>query len=195
MSFTLDDLPSGVNEELTHLFGPTWHLDEKCIPNIVGWMLINMGRQKRLDVKIRKMQPDVFVPRYANAGDAGLDFVATSFKKDGQCYVYGTGISIEIPEGHVGLLFPRSSLSKKDLMLTNKVGVIDSGYRGEILFKFKEFYDVTDVALSEKPLNIYEIGEKIGQLIIVPYPYVNFILSNELSESERGASGYGSTGN
>src|SRR5690606_4362848 len=82
-------------------------------------------------------------PQYSKDGDAGLDLVATSKKYNEKgSIVYGTSLAFEIPKGYVGLLFPRSSNSKMDLLLSNSVGVIDSGYRGEVMFKFKHVQDV-----------------------------------------------------
>lgn len=155
-------------------------------------------------VKIKKLHPNAVTPKYAKDGDAGLDIIATHVTSDFyQNIVYHTGISIEIPIGYVGLLFPRSSNSKKDVWLTNHVGVIDSGYRGEILFKYRHVqnevcadYWVTD---HKEHLGIefpiYKVGDRIGQLIIMPYPQIEFEESDELSETERGINGYGSTGN
>ena len=143
-----------------------------------------------MKVKIKKLHPDAVVPRYAKPGDAGLDFTATSMKVEdgvGGCTIYGTGLAVEIPPGHVGLLFPRSSLSNKALILTNHVGVIDSGYRGEIMFKFKDYFGAR--------INRYMVGERIGQMLIIPYPTIEFEEVEELSDTERGSSGYGSTGN
>jgi dUTP pyrophosphatase len=96
---------------------------------------------------------------------------------------YDTGIAIEIPQGYVGLLFPRSSVSKTVLTLSNSVGVIDSGYRGSIMFKFR--YP------EEGP--VYEVGDRVGQIIIMPYPQISFEEVEELSETERGEGGFGST--
>ena len=100
--------------------------------------------------------------------------------------VYGTGIAVEIPEGHVGLVFPRSSIRKYDLSLTNSVGVIDSGYRGEIQVTFRKERGVAS--------KTYEVGDRVCQLMILPYPTVNFVEVNDLSDSERGTGGHGSTG-
>ena len=97
---------------------------------------------------------------------------------------FGIGLAVEIPEGHVGLLFPRSSVYKSGLTLTNSVGVIDSGYRGEIMMKFQ----VSSIS------NMYKVGDRVGQLLIVPYPQVEFEEVDELSSTERGKGGYGSTG-
>ena len=96
-----------------------------------------------MKVKIKKLHPDAVIPSYAKPGDAGMDLTAISKRvetgsdENGEYIEYGTGLAIEIPEGHVGLVFPRSSVSKKDLFLANAVGVIDSGYRGEVKLRFK----------------------------------------------------------
>ena len=91
---------------------------------------------RNLKVKIKRLSDNAVIPTYAHATDAGMDLVATSKTIDEYGnVVYGTGIALEIPNGYVGLVFPRSSNSKKHLLLTNSVGVIDSGYRGEVTFK------------------------------------------------------------
>lgn len=139
-----------------------------------------------LKVKIKKLDANATVPKYSKAGDAGLDLTATSIdtSKAPEEYIeYGTGLSFEIPDGYVGLIFPRSSVSTKDLMLANSVGVIDSGYRGEVKFRFRTRGGAE-----------YCIGDKIGQMIILPYPKVQLVEVDELSSSERGTGGYGSTG-
>ena len=137
-------------------------------------------------VKIKKLDKNAVIPCYAKQGDAGMDLTATSMEFDEYGnVVYGTGIAVEIPEGYVGLVFPRSSNAKKDLLLSNSVGVIDSGYRGEIMAKFK----IVDMAED-----IYEIGERICQLFIMPYPTFEFEESDNLSKTERGVGSYGSTG-
>jgi dUTP pyrophosphatase len=139
-----------------------------------------------MKIRIKRLHPNSVIPTYAKHGDAGMDLTATSKSYDeNNNVVYGTGLAVEIPEGYVGLVFPRSSICKKDLFLTNSVGVIDSGYRGEIMAKFKH----TDNLPVE-----YRVGERIAQLIIIPHPYIEFELANELSESERGSGGYGSSG-
>lgn len=146
-------------------------------------------------VKIKKTHENAVIPQYAKKGDAGLDLTATSkhIDTDGNV-VYGTGIAVEIPQGYVGLLFPRSSNSKKMLMLTNSVGVIDSGYRGEILLKFKSITESCFSRFKGGNSPEYNTGDKVGQLIILPYPQITFKEVDELSESERGTGGYGSTG-
>ena len=139
-----------------------------------------------MKVKVMKLDAGAKIPKYAKDGDAGMDLYATSqsFDNHGN-YVYGTGLAIEIPKGYVGLIFPRSSISKTAHSLRNAVGVIDSGYRGELIFKF-------DINTHNSP--VYEIGDRIGQIIILPYPQVEIEEAFELSNSERGSGGFGSTG-
>jgi dUTP pyrophosphatase len=139
-------------------------------------------------VKIKKLHNNAVIPKYAKSGDAGLDLVATEIiNKDAFQITYGTGLAMEIPAGYVGLVFPRSSIRKYDLSLTNCVGVIDSGYRGEIQATFRRHKGVASTD--------YEVGDKIAQIIIVPYPSIEFIETDELSETERGTGGFGSSGN
>lgn len=152
-----------------------------------------------LNIKIKKLDEKAIVPKYAKPGDAGLDLVATSIDYQSNYIEYGTGLAVEIPEGYVGLIFPRSSLSNYNLCLSNSVGVIDSGYRGEIKFRFKITARITDNGKTVFYNNIddpkkYNVGDKIGQLIIIPFPKVEFIEVEELSSTERGTGGYGSSG-
>jgi len=156
-----------------------------------------------MEVKIKKMHHDAIIPKYAKHGDAGLDLTCVTKEIDefGNI-VYGTGLAFEIPDGFVGLLFPRSSNSKKYLRLTNSVGVLDSGYRGEVLFKFKhDSFSNLELQYKVDYLNVviglnndYEIGDRIGQILILPYPKIEFVEVEMLSNSERGYGGYGSTG-
>ena len=138
------------------------------------------------------MHVDAVVPKYAKDGDAGMDLVATSksYDEDGNV-VYGIGLAFEIPKGFVGFLFPRSSNAKKDLILTNSVGVVDSGYRGEVAMKFKPS---ARFSTHDKDFPDYKIGDRVGQIIIMPRPDVEYEEVDELSDSERGTGGYGSTG-
>ena len=139
------------------------------------------------DVKIKKLHPNSVIPTYSKEGDAGMDLTITEvIKNTTEDVSYGFGIALEIPPGFVGLVFPRSSIRKTDLLLTNSVGVIDSGYRGEIQATFKKTLGDSSV--------IYEVGERGAQIIILPYPKINFINSDNLSNSERGDGGFGSTG-
>lgn len=138
-------------------------------------------------LKMKKLVPEAVIPKYAKPGDAGLDLVATSKEYDAKsgCIVFGTGLAMEIPEGYVGLIFPRSSIYKTGLMLSNCVGVIDSGYRGEVKAMFHTY---------SRPKKNYEVGDRIMQLIVMPYPKVVLEEVSELSDSERGVGGFGSTG-
>lgn len=138
-----------------------------------------------MKVKVQKLSPSAVIPQYANTGDAGLDLTATSVVIKGDNLVVGTSLAIEIPQGFVGLLFPRSSISKTAHYMRNAVGVIDSGYRGEIMFKFGH---------SEDNPNTYKVGDRVGQLIIMPYPQIELIESENLSDTDRGTGGFGSTG-
>lgn len=144
-----------------------------------------------MKVKIKKLNDFATIPTYATDGRAGMDITAISktYDDDGNI-VYGTGLAFEIPQGYVGLLFPRSSNAKKDLILSNSVGVIDSDYRGEVSFKFKPSY-----CFNKEDMDvIYNVGDKVGQMIIVPYPHIEWEEVKELSETKRGKNGYGSTG-
>lgn len=150
-----------------------------------------------MKVKIKKLYEDSILPTKAHATDAGYDLYAhsKSYDDDGNV-VYGSGVAMEIPQGYVGLVFPRSSNAKKDLILSNSVGVIDSGFRGEISFKFKpsNVIEKPDLAYIPESISKYEVGDRIGQIIIMPYPEIEFTEVEELSDSERMEGGYGSSG-
>lgn len=147
-----------------------------------------------MKVKLKLLNDLAVVPSYSRPGDAGMDIVATSVKEYDSYIEYGTGISLSIPEGFVGLIYPRSSLSNYDLILSNHVGVIDSNYTGEIRFRFKRAFPLNRAAdQSGVHSKIYHPGDRVGQLIIVPIPKVEFTLVEELGESVRGAAGFGSS--
>ena len=147
-----------------------------------------------LKVKIKKLDERAVVPSYAKKGDAGLDLTAIDISKDNVGNItYHTGLAIEIPEGYVGLLFPRSSVSKKQQFLTNGVGVIDSSYRGEIMAKFKPVMGSYGTILELFESNEYKIGDRVVQLLIIPYPQIELEEVEELSDTERGHGGFGST--
>lgn len=144
-----------------------------------------------LPVKIKKLNDKAIIPNYGTEGSAGMDLTAINEKivVDGPVtYVeYGTGLAMSIPKGFVGLIFPRSSISSNTtLVLSNSVGVIDSDYTGEIKFRFKN----VGMGLNKK----YNVGDRVGQIVIIPYPKVSFQVVDELEETKRGAGGYGSTG-
>lgn len=144
----------------------------------------NLCRQQ---IKVKKLHPNAVIPKYAKAGDAGLDLTAVEILNEDLSQVtYKTGLAFEIPEGFVGLLFPRSSIRNYQISLSNSVGVVDSGYRGEIQFTF--------VKNSGTPSKKYQVGDRIGQLIIIPYPEIELIESETLSDTERGEGGFGSSG-
>ena len=143
-----------------------------------------------MKVRIKKLSNDAIIPTYSTKGDACVDLTAISVRIDTSCVTYHTGLAIEIPEGYVGLLFPRSSVSKKDMILANSVGVIDSGYRGEVMLKFKKTKYNQYLPLA----NIYNEGDRVGQLMIIPYPHIEFEEIDTLSNTTRGTGGFGSTG-
>ena len=143
-----------------------------------------------MTLKIKRLTEDAIMPIRAHKGDAGIDLTCTSITQElNECgqliLVYHTGLAVEIPEGYVGLLFQRSSVSKKSISMTNAVGVIDAGYRGEIMGKFRSTTDVVPA--------IYKPGERFAQLVIVPYLDIQIEEATELTETERGEGGYGSS--
>lgn len=141
-----------------------------------------------MNIKIKKLHENAVIPSYAKDGDCGLDLTAINIStvdKGNYGYIeYDTGLSVEIPEGYVGLVYPRSSISNSGLILTNSVGVIDQNYRGSIKCRFKAIPNTS----------IYSIGDRVAQLIIQPMIKVQFELVEELSETNRGDLGFGSTG-
>lgn len=158
-------------------------------------------------INIKKLHPDAKIPVYSTQGAAGMDVTAVSKTVTDDYIEYGTGLAFEVPEGYVMLIFPRSSVSKYDLILANSVGILDSDYRGELKLRFNRNYRIVSdnyegtcdnvstttsntYALAEKQ---YEIGERVGQIMILPYPMVCFEEVDELSETNRGVGGFGST--
>lgn len=141
-----------------------------------------------MKISFKKLDPKAVMPGYSKPGDAGMDLTAISKNLTNNPrfgYIeYGTGLAVEIPAGYVGLLFPRSSVSTTGLILANSVGVIDSGYRGEIKFRYKWIKDTAD----------YNVGDRVGQLIILPYPTIEPEEVQELNSSERGEGNFGSSG-
>jgi dUTP pyrophosphatase len=138
-------------------------------------------------VKVKKLHPNAVIPSYSKVGDAGMDLTITREIENTSFSVsYGFGIAMEIPKGFVGLVFPRSSVRNQELVLSNCVGVIDSGYRGELQATFKKTNGLDSLK--------YKVGERGAQIIILPYPQVFMTEVPELSDSERGEGGFGSTG-
>ena len=150
---------------------------------------------KKLDYSVKNeegvetiMKSEGKLPTRATPGDAGLDLYSTRITQEVDnsgklVLVYHTDIAVEIPEGYVGLLFMKSGVSKRSITLCNAVGVIDSGYRGEIMLKYK----VTTDAIP----TVYQPGEACGQLVIVPIEIFEPRFVDELSETERGTMGFG----
>lgn len=190
-----------------------------------------------VNVKIKKLVENAVIPTYAKPGDMGMDLVATrvEYDKSRDCYIYHTGLAFEVPEDYGMLLFPRSSNRNTEAYMTNHVGILDSGYRGELLicYKLRTSKDITELMLvltnalvdvrndvveiannipdtnvaisskykDNKSIEIdweesapYKVGDRVAQLIVVPYPKVMFEEVEELSASERGTGGHGSTG-
>lgn len=151
-----------------------------------------------MKIRFKKLDENAVMPTKAHATDAGYDLTAVScFVDKNGVYVYGTGIAVEIPEGYVGLVFPRSSIADYNLVLSNCVGVIDSGYRGEIMAKFRQsVVHISKRGRAEIEIrpNAYQCGQRIAQLIILPVPEIEFEEVLSLSDSDRGVGGYGSSG-
>lgn len=143
-----------------------------------------------MNIKVKKLKPDATVPTMGSKFAAGADLYSAEDSDvvigPSETKFIGTGLAMEIPEGYVGLVYARSGLAcKRGLAPANKVGVVDSDYRGEI-----------KVALHNhgKEAQTVEKGERIAQMVIAPYLSVNYEEADELSETERGEGGFGSTG-
>lgn len=139
-------------------------------------------------IKFKKLHPDAVIPTQATSTDAGYDLVAIDDGKidEGNNYIqYRTGIAIEPPVGYHTEIFPRSSISKTNLVLANSIGLVDEGYRGELLFRFKQI-------TIDKPS--YKKGDKIGQLVVRKTIRAAFEEVQELGSSDRGTGGFGSSG-
>lgn len=139
----------------------------------------------RIKVKLMDGAP---LPKHAKTGDAGMDLTSreTVAIAPEATVMVRTGVRMEVPEGHVGLCFPRSGLaSKRGITLVNCVGVIDSGYRGEIM---APLYN------AGRSTQIVERGERIFQIAIVPFVTCECVEVDELSDTERGSTGFGSSG-
>lgn len=144
-----------------------------------------------MEIKYKRLSEKAVAPVRAHKSDAGFDLtvsrITTELNECGQLVlVYHTDLAFEIPEGYYGQLMTRSSISKKSLRLTTSSSVIDSGYRGEVTAKFMSTTDVVPA--------VYQEGERFAQLLILPLPEVEFVEADELSESDRGEGGFGSTG-
>jgi dUTP pyrophosphatase len=174
-----------------------------------------------VEIRFKKLIPEAKMPTKKYKPDAGFDFYCTSITENSDYTEYHTGIALEIPDGYVGLAFPRSSVTEKDLMLKNSVGVIDATYRGEIVFRFAKvvhellfddefverkfpFFGKEKVIKRTNIINMllwisrhlkkYEVGDRVGQIVFMELPKITLIEAEELSETERGSQGFGHTG-
>jgi dUTP pyrophosphatase len=168
---------------------------------------------KKTKVKIKLLNENAKLPVKSHFDDACFDLIAISKKETSQYVEFGTGMAIEIPYGYVGLLFPRSSVTKHDLMLKNAVGVIDAGYRGELMCRFVHVYNdihsvsfytgsgfgghsktCIDTKLLQRTPELYNVGDRIAQIMFIKLPEIELELVKELKDSKRGVGGYGHTG-
>ena len=145
---------------------------------------------QEIKLKIKKLLPEAKLPVYGSANAAGADLYALTDHDirigANETAVVHTGLAAEISEGYVGLIFARSGLAtRKGLAPANKVGVIDSDYRGEIRVALHN---------DSKYMQTVEPYERIAQLVVMPYVFARFEESEELSDTERGEGGFGSTG-
>lgn len=178
-NFAIDNLEIMDKSEFQSVWAKHFHAQKADKIKLTKTETITEGNMK---IKFKKLHECAVAPKQSYPGDAGFDLTAISaeMSPNGQAK-YHTGIAVEIPDGYVGLVFPRSSIYKTETMLTNSVGVIDSGYRGEICAIFTGAN--------------YRIGDRIGQLVIMPIPKIEFEEAEELSPSTRGGGGFGSSGN
>ena len=156
-----------------------WKLGEEILKEM------NAEDGEEMKIRFKKINPDAVTPKQCTNGAAGFDLTAVSVDEDSLTVRCDTGIAVEIPDGYAGLLFPRSSVYKTGLAMANAVGVIDADFRGAISAIFYK---------RRHEVNPYKVGDRVAQLVIVPIANVKFVEVDELSETERGAGGYGSTG-
>lgn len=142
-----------------------------------------------IDLKIKKLNEKAVLPSYGSASAAGADLYSCEGEitvAPGETKLVHTGLAMQIPEGYVGLIYARSGIAtKRGLAPANKVGVIDSDYRGEIM---------VSIFNHSAEAQTIEAGERVAQIVITPYLTANFIEADELDDTKRGAGGFGSTG-
>lgn len=160
---------------------------------------LRMESEGFFDLKVKKLDPAATLPSRANESDAGYDVVALedgNWDASGTFIEYKTGLAIEVPAGYHTELFPRSSVSKYDLILANSIGLVDNGYRGELRFRFKYIprFVVEEGALQQQPPILYKKGDKIGQIVVRQTVHLDVKEVQELSDTSRGTGGFGSTG-
>lgn len=135
---------------------------------------------------LQQLDFDLPVPRYAHPGDAGIDlYAAEDAIVTGNTVLIPTGVAVAVPDGHVGLVCPRSGLSKHGVTVANAPGVVDSGYRGELMVRLTN--------TSARPYQVF-FGDRVAQLLIIPILHPKVTLVERLDDTERGANGFGSTG-
>jgi dUTP pyrophosphatase len=142
-----------------------------------------------VDVPFQRLHPDAELPTAQHPGDAGLDLraVADVEVAPGERTMVPTGVAVAIPEGHAGLVLPRSGLaSRSGLTLSNAPGLIDAGYRGEVICAVVNLDRETPVRIAK--------GDRIAQLVVVTIPEVKPAWAEKLSDTSRGIGGFGSTG-
>ena len=142
-----------------------------------------------MDLSVVKLKEEALLPTRAHEGDAGLDLYAceSAHIGPGERWSVGTGVGVEIPEGHAGLVLPRSGLARDHgIALVNAPGLIDSGYRGELRV----------LLLNTDPAETFRVepGERIAQLLITPIATPEPVEATALSDSVRGEGGFGSSG-
>jgi dUTP pyrophosphatase len=194
----LEELEKNFSAEKLEDFNPNFMEELNGVLNLINEDMVKQTMEEQqsqytpnmdtgIIVKVKKLDESAIIPSYSKTGDAGMDLTITSIKENTSFSVsYGFGIAMEIPVGYVGLVFPRSSIRSQDLILSNCVGVIDSGYRGEIQATFKKTQGLDSIK--------YSVGDRGAQILILPYPKIYMTQVPELSDSERGAGGFGSTG-
>ena len=143
-----------------------------------------------MEIPVRVVHPDATLPVHAHEGDAGCDLVAVescTIKAGGGRVMVATGLTVAIPEGHGGFVLPRSGLAAKHgVTCINSPGLIDAGYRGEVMIAL----------VNLDPHHDYQVekGDRIAQLVVLPVPAANFVTVAELPPATRGAGGFGSSG-
>jgi dUTP pyrophosphatase len=143
-----------------------------------------------MEIQVTLLHPDATLPTYANEGDAGCDLVAVEsrlLKAGGGRAMVSTGFAVAIPAGHGGFVLPRSGLAAKHgVTCINAPGLIDAGYRGEVMIAL----------VNLDPTQDYEVqkGDRIAQLVVLPVPSAHFLTVPELPPARRGAGGFGSSG-
>ena len=161
-----------------------------------------------IQIPFKKLHKNAVIPAKATSGAAGYDCVATEieFNSEHQYIAYKLGFAVAIPEGYVGLVYPRSSNRKTEVYIPNSVGVIDSDYRGEVSFTIK--YTDDDIRIENNRIiqygddystfvevtPPYSVGDRVCQLVIQKLPDIYFMETDTLDETERGTGGHGSTG-